>query len=85
MQGCVFQVEIVPGSGVRIDAYKWTQAVQSATATSMLRGLLVGIFPLELLMKSNLKGNHVLSLVNLGLGILANIIYDIISILRWKK
>ncbi|MGH0157561.1 UNVERIFIED_CONTAM: hypothetical protein FKN15_036183 [Acipenser sinensis] len=49
-------VEIYPGTGVFCDKLVWALANNSHTATSFVRTLLVNLFPLDVLLKSNLRG-----------------------------
>lgn len=50
------KVEIYPGTGVFCDKLVWALANNSHTATSFVRTLLVNLFPLDVLLKSNLRG-----------------------------
>ncbi|XP_051535408.1 uncharacterized protein LOC127430014 isoform X2 [Myxocyprinus asiaticus] len=49
-------VELAHGTGIKILKHQWTSALQTQTATSMVRALLMAAFPLEVLIHSNLKG-----------------------------
>ncbi|KAK6493052.1 hypothetical protein HHUSO_G2527 [Huso huso] len=50
------KAEIYPGIGVFCDKLVWALANNSHTATSFVRTLLVNLFPLDVLLKSNLRG-----------------------------
>ncbi|KAK0155079.1 hypothetical protein N1851_002595 [Merluccius polli] len=50
------KVEIHPGTGVMIDKLAWAYALISNSATVFVRQLLTAVFPLEILMVSNLRG-----------------------------
>ncbi|KAF4114054.1 hypothetical protein G5714_004277 [Onychostoma macrolepis] len=47
--------EIVPGSGVYVSRSVWRSACQASSGTSMARILLLGVFDIETLVKSNLR------------------------------
>ncbi|XP_026066013.1 uncharacterized protein LOC113048422 [Carassius auratus] len=50
--------EIVPGSGVYVSRSVWRSACQASSGTSMARILLLGVFDIETLIKSNLRGGE---------------------------
>ncbi|KAG5273758.1 hypothetical protein AALO_G00155160 [Alosa alosa] len=50
------KVEIHPGTGVMIDKIAWAYALNSNSATVFVRHLLTAVFPLEILLVSNLRG-----------------------------
>ncbi|XP_039503089.1 uncharacterized protein LOC120459729 [Pimephales promelas] len=50
--------EIVPGSGVYVSRNVWRSACQASSGTSMARILLLGVFDIETLIKSNLRGGE---------------------------
>ncbi|XP_035858234.1 uncharacterized protein LOC116048027 isoform X2 [Sander lucioperca] len=50
--------EIVPGSGVYVPRSVWRSACQASSGTSMARILLLGVFDIETLVKSNLRGGE---------------------------
>ncbi|KAK0151543.1 hypothetical protein N1851_007171 [Merluccius polli] len=52
------KVEIHPGTGVMIDKLAWAYALNSNSATVFVRHLLTAVFPLEILMVSNLRGTN---------------------------
>ena len=52
------QVEIHPGTGVTVDRLEWAYAQNAPKATVFVRQLLVAIFPVEVLLVSNLRGGH---------------------------
>ncbi|XP_075993311.1 uncharacterized protein LOC142988152 [Genypterus blacodes] len=54
----VSQVEVYPGSGVLCDLRSWHTANQAQSPTAMARTLLLGIFDMETLMNSNLRGGR---------------------------
>ncbi|XP_026017162.1 uncharacterized protein LOC113018320 [Astatotilapia calliptera] len=51
-------VELAHATGVKILKHQWATALQAQTPTSMVRVLLMAVFPLEVLIQSNLKGGH---------------------------
>ncbi|XP_072572377.1 uncharacterized protein [Paramormyrops kingsleyae] len=50
--------EIVPGPGVYVSRNVWRSACQASSGTSMARILLLGVFDIETLVKSNLRGGE---------------------------
>ncbi|XP_026166018.1 uncharacterized protein LOC113132255 [Mastacembelus armatus] len=56
--GQVSQVEVYPGSGVLCDVRSWQAANQAHSPTAMARTLLVGVFDMNTLMNSNLRGGR---------------------------
>ena len=56
LYACIFQVEIVKGSGVCCKRDTWKASMNAGTATAVVRMLLLGTFPLETLLQSNLNG-----------------------------
>lgn len=50
------KVPLYPGSSVMASRLALTAALQSATATAMARALLLAVFDIPTLLKSNLKG-----------------------------
>ncbi|XP_056148332.1 uncharacterized protein LOC130123224 [Lampris incognitus] len=51
-------VEVFPGSGVLCDMRSWNAANQAQSATAMARTLLLGVFDMDTLMNSNLRGGR---------------------------
>ncbi|XP_038586188.1 uncharacterized protein LOC119911376 [Micropterus salmoides] len=58
LNGQVNQVEVYPGSGVLCDVRSWQAANQAPSPTAMARTLLVGVFDMNTLMNSNLRGGR---------------------------
>lgn len=56
--GHVSQVEVYPGSGVLCDVRSWQAANQAQSPTAMARTLLMGVFDMNTLMNSNLRGGR---------------------------
>ncbi|XP_040906229.1 uncharacterized protein LOC121189827 isoform X2 [Toxotes jaculatrix] len=56
--GQVSQVEVYPGSGVLCDVRSWQAANQAQSPTAMVRMLLLGVFDMNTLMNSNLRGGR---------------------------
>ncbi|XP_029377461.1 uncharacterized protein LOC115055651 [Echeneis naucrates] len=56
--GQVSQVEVYPGSGVLCDVRSWQAASQAQSPTAMARMLLLGVFDMNTLMNSNLRGGR---------------------------
>ncbi|KAM4607390.1 uncharacterized protein ACJ7VT_015623 [Polymixia lowei] len=56
--GHVSQVEVYPGSGVLCDMRSWHAANQAQSPTAMARTLLLGVFDMDTLMNSNLRGGR---------------------------
>ncbi|KAG7512472.1 hypothetical protein JOB18_030577 [Solea senegalensis] len=56
--GQVSQVEVYPGSGVLCDLRSWQAANQAQSPTAMARTLLLGVFDMNTLMNSNLRGGR---------------------------
>ncbi|KAM9848213.1 uncharacterized protein ACBR49_009483 isoform 2-T2 [Aulostomus maculatus] len=54
----VSQVEVYPGSGVLCDVRSWQAASQAQSPTAMARTLLLGVFDMNTLMNSNLRGGQ---------------------------
>nr|XP_046258179.1 uncharacterized protein LOC124066109 [Scatophagus argus] len=54
----VSQVEVCPGSGVLCDVRSWQAANQAQSPTAMARTLLMGVFDMNTLMNSNLRGGR---------------------------
>lgn len=54
----VSQVEVYPGSGVLCDVRSWQAANQAQSPTAMARLLLMGVFDMNTLMNSNLRGGR---------------------------
>lgn len=54
----VSQVEVYPGSGVLCDSRSWQAASQAQSPTAMARTLLMGVFDMNTLMNSNLRGGR---------------------------
>lgn len=54
----VSQVEVYPGSGVLCDVRSWQAACQTQSPTAMARTLLMGVFDMNTLMNSNLRGGR---------------------------
>ncbi|XP_061567211.1 uncharacterized protein LOC133421576 [Cololabis saira] len=50
------KVEIHPGTGVMVEKLAWTYALNANSATVFVRHLLTAVFPLEILLLSNLRG-----------------------------
>ncbi|XP_061563943.1 uncharacterized protein LOC133418981 [Cololabis saira] len=50
------KVEIHPGTGVMVEKLAWTYAFNANSATVFVRHLLTAVFPLEILLLSNLRG-----------------------------
>lgn len=51
------QVEIHPGTGVMVDKLVWAYAVNANSATIFVRHLITAVFPVEILLVSNLRGS----------------------------
>ncbi|XP_066552569.1 uncharacterized protein LOC136718747 [Amia ocellicauda] len=49
-------VELYPGSGVFCETMVWRAATQAHSATAMARTLLLGVFDMDTLLRSNLRG-----------------------------
>ncbi|KAK5883004.1 hypothetical protein CesoFtcFv8_021529 [Champsocephalus esox] len=58
LDGQVRQVEVYPGSGVLCDISSWQAANQAVSPTAMARMLLMGVFDMNTLMNSNLRGGR---------------------------
>nr|XP_033469806.1 uncharacterized protein LOC117248695 [Epinephelus lanceolatus] len=58
INGQVSQVEVYPGSGVLCDVRSWQAANQAPSPTAMARLLLLGVFDMNTLMNSNLRGGR---------------------------
>ncbi|XP_074531480.1 uncharacterized protein LOC141794833 [Halichoeres trimaculatus] len=58
INGQVSQVEVYPGSGVLCDSRSWQAASQAQSPTAMARTLLMGVFDMNTLMNSNLRGGR---------------------------
>ncbi|TNM99389.1 uncharacterized protein [Takifugu rubripes] len=58
INGHVSQVEVYPGSGVLCDIRSWQAANQAQSPTAMARTLLMGVFDMNTLMNSNLRGGR---------------------------
>ncbi|XP_008319875.1 uncharacterized protein LOC103387133 [Cynoglossus semilaevis] len=58
MPGQMTQVEVYPGSGVLCDLRSWQAANQAPSPTAMARTLLLGVFDMNTLMNSNLRGGR---------------------------
>ncbi|KAM8739221.1 uncharacterized protein LOC119033292 [Acanthopagrus latus] len=56
--GHVSQVEVYPGSGVLCEGRSWQAANQAQSPTAMARTLLMGVFDMNTLMNSNLRGGR---------------------------
>lgn len=56
--GQVRQVEVYPGCGVLCDVRSWQAANQAQSPTAMARMLLLGVFDMNTLMNSNLRGGR---------------------------
>ncbi|XP_034407239.1 uncharacterized protein LOC117743658 isoform X1 [Cyclopterus lumpus] len=56
--GQVSQVEVYPGCGVLCDVRSWQAANQAQSPTAMARMLLLGVFDMNTLMNSNLRGGR---------------------------
>ncbi|XP_051251692.1 uncharacterized protein LOC127361238 isoform X2 [Dicentrarchus labrax] len=56
--GHVSQVEVYPGSGVLCEVRSWQAANQAQSPTAMARTLLMGVFDMNTLMNSNLRGGR---------------------------
>ncbi|KAM6956622.1 uncharacterized protein FYW47_012573 [Aplochiton taeniatus] len=54
----VNHVEVYPGSGVFCELRAWHAANQAQSPTAMARTLLLGVFDMETLMNSNLRGGR---------------------------
>ncbi|KAJ8359458.1 hypothetical protein SKAU_G00159830 [Synaphobranchus kaupii] len=54
----VRQVEVYPGSNVFCEARAWHAAIQAQSPTAMARTLLLGIFDMDTLLHSNLRGGR---------------------------
>ncbi|XP_068597581.1 uncharacterized protein [Brachionichthys hirsutus] len=52
------QVEVYPGSGVLCEVRSWQAANQAPSPTAMARTLLMGVFDMNTLMNSNLRGGR---------------------------
>nr|XP_033466369.1 uncharacterized protein LOC117246618 [Epinephelus lanceolatus] len=50
------KVEIHPGTGVMVEKLPWAYAVNANSATVFVRHLLTAVFPVEILLVSNLRG-----------------------------
>ncbi|KAK7130514.1 hypothetical protein R3I93_020002 [Phoxinus phoxinus] len=51
------KVEIHPGTGVMVEKLAWAYAINANSATVFVRHLLTAVFPVEILLVSNLRGN----------------------------
>lgn len=51
-------MEVYPGSGVLCDVRSWQAANQAQSPTAMARTLLMGVFDMNTLMNSNLRGGR---------------------------
>ncbi|KAE8280900.1 hypothetical protein D5F01_LYC21469 [Larimichthys crocea] len=58
VNGHVSQVEVYPGSGVLCEVRSWQAANQAQSPTAMARTLLMGVFDMNTLMNSNLRGGR---------------------------
>ncbi|XP_020501763.3 uncharacterized protein [Labrus bergylta] len=58
INGQVSRVEVYPGSGVLCDVRSWQAANQAQSPTAMARTLLMGVFDMNTLMNSNLRGGR---------------------------
>ncbi|XP_055774293.1 uncharacterized protein LOC129852707 [Salvelinus fontinalis] len=56
--GHVNQVEVYPGSGVFCEMRSWHAANQTQSPTAMARTLLLGVFDMDTLLNSNLRGGR---------------------------
>ncbi|KAJ8418406.1 hypothetical protein AAFF_G00141150 [Aldrovandia affinis] len=56
--GHVRQVEVYPGSSVFCEARAWHAAIQAQSPTAMARTLLLGVFDMDTLLQSNLRGGR---------------------------
>ncbi|XP_064172981.1 uncharacterized protein LOC135244541 isoform X1 [Anguilla rostrata] len=54
----VRQVEVYPGSSVFCEARAWHAAIQAPSPTAMARTLLLGVFDMDTLLHSNLRGGR---------------------------
>ncbi|XP_061083319.1 uncharacterized protein LOC133117861 isoform X2 [Conger conger] len=54
----VRQVEVYPGSNVFCEARAWHAAIQAPSPTAMARTLLLGVFDMDTLLHSNLRGGR---------------------------
>ncbi|XP_036403321.1 uncharacterized protein LOC118790494 [Megalops cyprinoides] len=54
----VRQVEVYPGSSVFCEARAWHAAIQAQSPTAMARTLLLGVFDMDTLLHSNLRGGR---------------------------
>ncbi|CAL8367532.1 unnamed protein product [Gadus morhua 'NCC'] len=54
----IHHVEVYPGSGVMCDVRSWHAANQAQSPTAMARTLLLGVFDMETLISSNLRGGR---------------------------
>ncbi|KAI1894451.1 hypothetical protein AGOR_G00115950 [Albula goreensis] len=54
----VRQVEVYPGSNVFCEAQAWHAAIQAQSPTAMARTLLLGVFDMDTLLHSNLRGGR---------------------------
>ncbi|KAM8724071.1 uncharacterized protein AB9X84_011287 [Acanthopagrus schlegelii] len=51
------KVEIHPGTGVMVERLAWAYALNANSASVFVRHLLTAVFPVEVLLVSNLRGN----------------------------
>ncbi|KAA0722333.1 hypothetical protein E1301_Tti007211 [Triplophysa tibetana] len=51
------KVEIHPGTGVMVEKLAWAYAINANSATVFVRHLLTAVFPVEILLVINLRGN----------------------------
>ncbi|KAL0964342.1 hypothetical protein UPYG_G00322530 [Umbra pygmaea] len=58
VNGHVNQVEVYPGSGVFCEMRSWHAANQTQSPTVMARTLLLGVFDMDTLLNSNLRGGR---------------------------
>uniref|UniRef100_UPI0037E8AF72 uncharacterized protein n=1 Tax=Semicossyphus pulcher TaxID=241346 RepID=UPI0037E8AF72 len=58
LNGQLSQVEVYPGSGVLCEVRSWQAANQAQSPTAMARTLLMGVFDMNTLMNSNLRGGR---------------------------
>ncbi|XP_076599716.1 uncharacterized protein LOC143328454 [Chaetodon auriga] len=58
VNGHMSQVEVYPGSGVLCEVRSWQAANQAQSPTAMARTLLMGVFDMNTLMNSNLRGGR---------------------------
>ncbi|XP_068184244.1 uncharacterized protein [Antennarius striatus] len=58
VNGHMTQVEVYPGSGVLCEVRSWQAANQAQSPTAMARTLLMGVFDMNTLMNSNLRGGR---------------------------